>query len=90
MKPTLREEILASPVTVDEKNILDFFTTLSIILFGRELSIECVQFIVLIMRLGGSRQRVEPQVITPVIQVVDYSAVRTQELAAMYSMRMRS
>lgn len=90
MKTTLREEILASPVTVDEKKILDFFTTLSIILFGRELSIECVQFIVLIMRLGGSRQRVEPQVIAPVIQVVDYSAVRTQELAAMYSMRMRS
>ena len=54
MKTTLREEILASPVTVDEKKILDFFPTLSIILFGRELSIECVQFIVLIMRLGGS------------------------------------
>lgn len=89
MKTTLREEILASPVTVDEKNILDFFTTLSIILFGRELSIECVQFIVLIMRLGA-RRRVEPQVITPMIQVVDYSAVRTQELAAMHSMRMRS
>ncbi|WP_064444418.1 hypothetical protein [Rhodococcus sp. YH3-3] len=89
MKTTLREEILASPVTVDEKNILDFFTTLSIILFGRELSIECVQFIVLVMRLGA-RRRVEPQVITPMIQVVDYSAVRTQELAAMHSMRMRS
>jgi hypothetical protein len=59
------------PISHDEKHVLDIYMLLAVILFGRPLSIESVEFIVTLMRLNGIAQKSRINIQTNVTKPID-------------------
>ncbi|MCF8783212.1 hypothetical protein [Rhodococcus ruber] len=84
---SITEVILERPLSREEREVLDTFNTLALVLFRMTLTTEAVEFFVLLMRLNNIAQRTTIAA-QPVITIDAYQRDYVHRMAAVQSVRM--